>query len=85
MSPTPSASLPDQHRPYRKAIGRTPVGQYCVTFQPSRSVGVFAVSDTKTTPTLGEFVELNAGGTLSEKAEAEGFEPSIEVLAPTTV
>ena len=42
-------------------------------------------TDTKITPPLGEFIKLNAGGTLGEKAEAEGFEPSVEVLAPTTV
>jgi hypothetical protein len=42
-------------------------------------------SDIKITPALGEFVELNVGGTLCRKAEAEGFEPSVEVLAPTTV
>ena len=38
-------------------------------------------SDIKITPAIGEFIELNAGGTLCRKAEAEGFEPSVEVLA----
>jgi hypothetical protein len=38
-----------------------------------------------TTQSLEEVVELNVGGTLIGKAEAEGFEPSVEVLAPTTV
>jgi hypothetical protein len=37
------------------------------------------------TQSLGEVVELNVGETLRGKAEAEGFEPSVEVLAPTTV
>ncbi len=37
MSPTPSASLPDQHRPYRKAIGGIPADQYYVTVQPNGS------------------------------------------------
>jgi hypothetical protein len=42
-------------------------------------------SDIMIIPGHEEFVELNAGKTLCGKAEAEGFEPSVEVLAPTTV
>jgi hypothetical protein len=34
---------------------------------------------------LEEVVELDVGETLRGKAEAEGFEASVEVLAPTTV
>ena len=37
------------------------------------------------TQSLEEVVEMNVGETLRGKAEAEGFEPSVEVLAPTTV
>jgi hypothetical protein len=43
------------------------------------------LSDTRIIIFYGEFVELNAAETLNGKAEAEGFEPSVEVLAPTTV